>query len=76
MYNWYRFVLLSMLEGIMYGFFFFKGKEIKFSLKNGNIIVFLINVVWIYFGEVGILMFWVWLYYFDFLYRMKVKFLF
>lgn len=76
MYNWYRFVLLSMLEGIMYGFFFFKGKEIKFSLKNGNIIVFLIKVVWIYFGEVGILMFWVWLYYFDFLYRMKVKFLF
>lgn len=60
----------------MYGIFFFKGKEIKFSLKNGNIIVFLINVVWIYFGEVGILMFWVWLYYFDFLYRMKVKFLF
>lgn len=56
--------------------FFFIGKEIKFSWKNGNIIVFLINVVWIYFGEVGILMFWVWLYYFDFLYRMKVKFLF
>lgn len=56
--------------------FFFKGKEIKFSWKNGNVIVFLINVVWIYFGEVGILMFWVWLYYFDFLYRMKVKFLF
>lgn len=56
--------------------FFFKGKEIKFSWKNGNVIVFLINVVWIYFGEVGYLMFWVWLYYFDFLYRMKVKFLF
>lgn len=56
--------------------FFFKGKEIKFSLKNGNIIVFLINVVWIYFGEVGIVMFWLWLYYFDFLYKMKVKFLF
>lgn len=56
--------------------FFFKGKEIKFSWKNGNVIVFLINVVWIYFGEVGILMFWLWLYYFDFLYKMKVKFLF
>lgn len=56
--------------------FFFKGKEIKFSWKNRNVIVFLINVVWIYFGEVGILMFWLWLYYFDFLYEMKVKFLF
>lgn len=60
----------------MYGIFFLKVRKLNLVLKNGNIIVFLINVVWIYFGEVGILMFWVWLYYFDFLYRMKVKFLF
>lgn len=60
----------------MHGFFFSKGKEIKFSLKNGNTTAFLTNVARTHPGEAGILMFRARPHYFDPSYRMKAKFLF
>lgn len=53
-----------------------KGKEIKFSRKNGNATAFLTNVARTHPGEAGILMFRARSHYFDPSYRMKAKFLF